>query len=283
MMVTRPSALVAAATARGGAVRVERVGCPAILPAVVDVAHSELAVRRQPLETSLRELDPALAVGDGDRQARPLHAGKQHRARRLDLDGDLARLELLAAVAGEARPAVAAGDQPGEMGEHLAAVADPEGHRAGALEEGGEHVAERLVEQDGARPPGAGSEHVAVAEAPAGGQGLEPGEVGAAVDQVGHGDVDRLEPGRVEGGGHLDLAVYALLAEDGGARSGQDGPGQSGFGFVRGRRGGVESHRVARPRVGEVGVEVPLLFGAVRVVAQGLHAEGQLGPGGLQL
>jgi PTS system sucrose-specific IIC component len=44
-------------------------------------------------------------------------------------------------------------------------------------------------------------------------------QVGAPGDQVGRVDVDRLEAGEGEGGGHLDVAVHALLAEDGDARA----------------------------------------------------------------
>src|SRR6185437_13858520 len=103
-------------------------------------------------------------------------------------------------------------DEVAELRHHLAAIADAEREGFGACEERGEGVAELGVEEDGPGPSAAGAEDVAIGEAD------EGGEVGAAGEQVAHGDVDALEAGAVEGGGHLVLAVDALLAEDGDAR-----------------------------------------------------------------
>jgi hypothetical protein len=77
----------------------------------------------------------------------------------------------------------------------------------------------RGVEQDALGPALAGAEHVAVGEAAAGHQpgsrpaarGRRPGRSCAR---------RRLEAGAVEGRGHLDLAVDALLAQDRDARAG---------------------------------------------------------------
>ena len=83
----------------------------------------------------------------------------------------------------------APGDQLGQQRQHLAAVADAEGEGLPPGEEVFEHAPQAVVEEDGARPAGAGAEDVAVAEAAAGGQAGEPGQVGAPVDEVGHGHV----------------------------------------------------------------------------------------------
>src|SRR6266550_4705907 len=67
------------------------------------------------------------------------------------------------------------------------------------------------------------TEHVAVGKSAARGKALEPRQRGAAGDEVGHVDVDRLEAGAVERRRHLDMAVHALLPKncDTGANAGR--------------------------------------------------------------
>ena len=87
-------------------------------------------------------------------------------------------------------------------------------------------------------------------------------------------DVDRLEACSVEGRGHLDLPVHALLPQDG-----HSAPLRS----LRGRSPGVE--RQLRPTAGVVRVEAErlLLARARRIVAEVLHREGRLRPRRAQL
>jgi hypothetical protein len=68
-----------------------------------------------------------------------------------------------------------------------------------------------------AQPP-TGAEHVAVGEAAAGDQALEILEADAAGQDIAHMHVDRSKAGALEGGGHFDVAIDALLAQDGDAR-----------------------------------------------------------------
>ena len=109
-------------------------------------------------------------------------------------------------------------DQLLQRRQHLAAVAHAEREGLGPREEARERVARARVEEDRLRPALARAEHVAVGEAAAGDEPAEAGEVEAALDHVGHVDVDALEAGAVEGRRHLDLAVHALLAQDRDAR-----------------------------------------------------------------
>ena len=76
-------------------------------------------------------------------------------------------------------------------------------------------VAQSRVEQDGFRPAFARAEYVAVAEAAACRQHFEVGKVDAACHQVGHMYVVGIESSAGEGGGHFDLPVHALFAQDG--------------------------------------------------------------------
>jgi hypothetical protein len=82
-----------------------------------------------------------------------------------------------------------------------------------AVEEGLELLARPRVEQDRLGPAGAGAQDVAVAEAAAGREPVEAGEVRTPGDDVGHVHVDAVEAGAMEGRGHLHLAVDALLAQ----------------------------------------------------------------------
>ena len=170
----------------------------------------------------------AFAVRDDDGHARAGHVGEEDGRGRLDFDHAEAGLVARGDVAHEARPVLSAGDEVAELRHHLAAVADAEREGFGAREEGGEGVAELVVEENCFGPAAAGAEDVAVGEATAGGEADEGGEVGAAGEEVAHGDVDAFEAGAVEGGGHLVLAVDALLTQDGDARLGDDEIGHAG-------------------------------------------------------
>ena len=102
-----------------------------------------------------------------------------------------------------------------QRGHHLAAVADAEREGVAAVEEGGELLGQRRVEQDRARPAFAGAQRVAVAEAAAGDEALELVEPRAAGLQVAHVHVEGVEAGLRHRVAHLDVAVDALLAQDG--------------------------------------------------------------------
>ena len=129
------------------------------------------------------------------------------------------------------------------------------------------------------RPALPGAEHVAVGEAAAGGEALEAVQRDAPGDDVGHVHVDRLEAGAVERRRHLDLAVDALLAQDGDARAALRcaiGRGDVFCGSkVKLQRAGPDRHASRMRSYSSLR--------AFRVVAQRLHAVGGLGPGALQV
>ena len=158
-------------------------------------------------------------MGDGDGEHAAFHAGEEHAGAFLDKEGRHAGLETFRLILHEARPVVGAGDDGVEVAHHLAAVAHAEGEGVGTGEEGGKLVAGAGVEEHTLGPAFAGAEDVAVGEAAAGDETAEIAQADAAGEDVGHVDVHGLEAGAGEGGGHLDLAVYALLAENGHGRT----------------------------------------------------------------
>src|SRR5690606_389427 len=229
------------------------------------------------------ELGPALAVRDHHRDTRTGHAAQEQRRRFDHLQQPQARLELLAAVAQEGGPVPGAGDYRLELAEHLAAVADTQAEAVVTGEERRELLAQPRALQDAGGPAAARAKHVAIAEATAGSQALEAVEGDAAGDQVAHVHVERLEAGAVERGGHLDLAVDALLAQDRDLRTRAadvDGTGDERRRDVLGR---VEHEFGAQPRGGEVARRHALLVGALGVVAQALHRVAGRPPGVEQL
>ena len=160
----------------------------------------------------------------------------------------------------------------------MAAVAHAQCQRVRVVEEGGELVAQGRVEQDGFRPAFARAEYVAVAEAAARRQHFEVGKVDAACHQVGHMHVVGIESGAGEGGGHFDLPVHTLFAQDG------------DFGFratVDKRRGDVFVH--VEFQVGKqcaavvVANQCELAVGAGRIVAQALDGVAGFLPCALQV
>ncbi|GJC81968.1 hypothetical protein ColLi_04805 [Colletotrichum liriopes] len=253
-----------ASHAARAAVRVVRVAFrPSDAKAVVDVPERDEAFVSQVVEgVGAREGGPALAMRDGDGQGRAVHAveedGRRRGAGLVDLDHGEARLELPAGVLDERGPVLGAGDQLLEARDHLATVADAQRERVGALEEVFKLLARVLVLEDGLRPADAGAEDVAVREAAARRDAHKVRERPAGED-VRHVHVDGVEAGRLEGEGHLAVAVDAHLAEDGDARRLAEQAAQ------RRRQG----HDVLRR--GEVGDEGVLAVGARRVVSLPLH------------
>ena len=159
---------------------------------------------------------------------------------------------------------------------HLAAVARAERERVAAREERSNSSRARALKRIGLGPALARAEHVAVGEAAAGGEALEARERDAAGDDVGHVHVDRLEAGAVEGRGHLDLAVHALLAQDGDARP-------RAAATKGAMSSGIEGQCTERPGSSRSMMRSYSSRAHVRVVAQRLHAPAGLGPGALQV
>ena len=151
--------------------------------------------------------------GDGDDRAG--HAVEKYAGTLLDLEGHKPGFEAFGLVLHEARPQVRAGNDRAEGTHHLAAVAHAQGKGVLPHEEGGKLGAGAVVEENALGPALAAAEHVAVTEAAAGDQAAEIFEGDAAAEDVGHVDVDGPEAGAGEGGGHLDFAVHALLAQHG--------------------------------------------------------------------
>ncbi len=140
--------------------------------------------------------------------------------------------------------ACGAGNDVGQFGEHLAAVAHAQAKGALAGEELAELVGQHVVERDAACPADAGAQRVAVAETAAGDHTLEVAQVGAAHLQVGHVHVKRFKTGLREGVGHFHMGVHALLAQDGHFRAGASVDERRGH--VVGR---VEAERHVHARV----------------------------------
>src|SRR5437660_11014790 len=186
---------------------------------MVDVAHAD------ELRLAAGELGAAFAVRGDDGDAAAGHAGEEERRALLYLHHDEPAFELLRFVAHEGGPVRGAGDELLQRGEHLAAVAGAEREGVAAREEVDELGAHADVVEDRACPAASGAEHVAVGEAAAGDDALESGERSLAGEEIGHVHVDRLEARAIERGRHLDLAVYALLAQDGDAGPSAGGDG----------------------------------------------------------
>ena len=142
------------------------------------------------------------------------------------------------------------------------------------MEEVVEALRQRLVEQHRARPALTGAEGVAVRETPARHQPDDVREVEPPCLEVGHVHVVGVEPGPVERERGLDVAVDALLAQDGHLRPRPE--------VHIGRRhvvGGVEGRRDDEPGVAIGPERLVLLRGALRVVAQRRDAPRHLVPG----
>ena len=250
-----------------GSVGVPRVGLGR-LAEVVDVADGGKAVTDKRRTGLAVEGGVSVAVRHRYRQPRAFHPLEEDGGGRHDFDGGVARLELFADVVNEVRPVFRARYEVLELRDHLAAVADAEREGLGTVEVLAEHLGELGRVEDARRPARSGAEDVAVGEAAAGDESAEVGEVDASLVEVGHVDVDGLEAGVLEGGGHFDVAVDALLAQDGDARRLADG---HLWLFV-----GVEGDLEVHAGVGGVARDVVLLLRAGGVVADRLHLAGEL-------
>ena len=222
-----------------------------------------------------------LAVRDGNRDPASFHALEEQRRRRPDLDHGEAGFELFRPIAHKMRPVRAAGDDLVQVAHHLAAIADAERETVGAREERFELVAGASIEQDGFRPALAGAEHVSVREAAAGSNACEIAQRRPAADDVAHVHVERGESRALECGGHLDLSVDALLAQDGDPRTGAGGDHRccrAGHVWAR-----IECQMRRHPRVFGVENAIVFLLRGDRVVTQRLHPEGRRRPGAVQI
>ena len=200
---------------------------------------------------------------------------KKREGRGADLDHDQSRLELLRTVGREARPVPGSREQGAEPGEHLAAVAHAEREGVGTCEPRFELRADAGVVEDGGGPARARAEHVSVGESASRGQAPENAQRAASLHEIAHVHIHALEARAVEGGGHLQVSVHPLLAEDGDPRAGQ----------------GERRRRRRLGREGQAHPQAPLLrvpdpgegfARRVRVVAPLLHAKARLRPPGMQ-
>src|SRR5690606_17727228 len=101
-----------------------------------------------------------------------------------------------------------------QRGQHLTAVTDSQRQGIQTLEEADELTTSPAVEQNGLGPAFARPQRVTVGEAPAGRDQLELIQSHPTFDNVAHVNVDGGETGPVKGGGHFNLAVYALLPQN---------------------------------------------------------------------
>ena len=169
-------------------------------------------------------------------------------------------------------PVVGTGNDRVEVAHHLAAIANAESESIGTGEEAGEFGAGAFVEKDALGPAFAGTENVAVAKATAGDEATEVFERNAARQDVSHVDIDGLKPCTVEGGGHFDLTVNTLLAQD----------GHRWAVFCDRRRGDVESDLGGDAWIGSVEFKLVFRLSAGRVIAKCGDAAGGIGPDGAQ-
>lgn len=141
----------------------------------------------------------------GNGQAVARQTGEEQRWGFQHLDHGEAGFKSLALVGGETWPVLRAGNDVGQFGKHLAAVAHTQAKSVQARKEGLELIRQHRVEGDGTCPANASAQGVAVTEATASHHALEVCQVGAARLQVGHVHVKCLKPGLGKGIGHLDV------------------------------------------------------------------------------
>src|SRR6185312_7569660 len=77
---------------------------------------------------------------------------------------------------------------------------------------------QHVVVEDRRGPAATGAEHIAIEESATDGKAAKISQLHSAAGEIGHVHVDRLETGARERGGHLDLAVDTLLAQNRHAR-----------------------------------------------------------------
>ena len=178
---------------------------------VVHKTHGRNGLRRV---AAVFEVGIALTMRHGNRQAAAGHALQEQAGRFEHFHHRQAGLKALALVGGEARPVLRAGDDVGQLGKHLAAVAHAQAKGVGATKEALELRCQHGVEGNAARPANASAQRVAVAEATTRHHALEVFEFHAAGLQVGHVHVERLKARFRKGVGHFHMRVHALLAQD---------------------------------------------------------------------
>ena len=210
---------------------------------------------------------------DRDGQKRAGHSRQEHRRALLHADEGEAGFELLAAVAHKARPVLGTRNDFLQIGNHLAAIADSQGEGVFAGKESFEFGPCACAVKNRLGPTFASAQHVTVGKTAAGRDAAEGSKFDATGKDVAHVHVDGLEACRMKGGGHFDLAVHALFAQDGHARPRT--PRNEGGGDID---LGIEGWSHAEARIVSIAAAVILFGGAGRVVAQGLHGKGGFGP-----
>ena len=219
------------------------------------------------------ELGAALAMGNRDGQLRAGHTPQKHRRALLNSQKRQAGFELLRAIAYEARPVLRARDDLLQVGKRLASIAHPEREGVGPREEALEDGARPGVKQNRFGPAFARAQHVAVGEPAAGSQPAERFQVEATAQDVAHVHIHRFEARTVKSRGHFDLAVHTLLTQDGHTWPGA--PTDKGCCQIL---IWVERQAKRNTRIRLVAAGLMLLAGAARIVTQGLHGKGGLGP-----
>ena len=217
----------------------------------------------------LAEYRAALTMRDHHRHTATGHAAKKQRRIFWHFNHHQPRLELLRAVFHKFRPVIRAGNQFGQISHHLAAVANAQRKTVAACKKCTEVVARALVEQDRFSPALATTKHVAIRKSAAGGKTLEGGERTAAGDDVAHVHIDGIKAGTIKGRRHFNLAVNALLAQNRKLRSRSHA--NKGRGDVISR---VVGKLRVQPRIEHIEHAVVFFLGALRIVAQALHAPG---------
>ena len=222
---------------------------------VVDIAHGGQHFR---LIALYGKVGKAFAMRHGNRQAATRHAGKEDTGRIQHFDHAQAGFEAGALVVRETRPVFGSGNDPGQFGKHLAAIAHSQRKGVWTGKESGKGIAQLWVERNGARPAHASTQCVTIAETTASNHALHIFEAYAASLQIGHMHVKCLKPRTVKRIGHFDMAVDALFTQNGHTRAGRKNGG------CFGGEGEVYVHaRVAGHATGGM-----LAVGAGRVVTQ---------------
>ena len=162
--------------------------------------------------------------------------------------------------------------------QHLAAVADPERKAVVTREELAEHLSQAGVIKHGLRPALPCAQHVAIGKTAAGHHAPEIGQCHMAGQQIAHVDIHRGKAGTMEGRGHLDMPVDALLAQDG--NPWPDAGSDQGCSDIL---IDFEGRATLDTQVVLVQQRIVFLLRTRRVIAQGLHLEGRLRPGALQV
>src|SRR4030095_8965239 len=113
------------------------------------------------------------------------------------------------------RPVTAAGNELVQVAHHLATIAHAERKRIITCEKCGKVVAGSSVEQDRFRPALTGTQHIAVGKTAAGDKATKVRQCASPGENVAHVHVVGYETGAIEGCGHFDLTVDALLPQNG--------------------------------------------------------------------